>query len=345
MTTLNKKLLQAIIGSDEQVHFLLKKLELLEKLTNEYDSASFEERLQDIIDVAEEVSFNGLLYPIYKNLGELAINYLLDGDKWQEYGVENYDIIEKYNIPAIAGVNSVYDSILGVMDFENITDSDIDKFEGEIIEDFNLHQKYFSNTSVFKFKNDEELAKHIKFCEAYLNYHLLNDTQYLVEIYETDDVYEGKLIYKDTEEELEDSTSGRYCEISSVFKDLLDYINNNILNNHQEIDDWLEDSCCPKCKGFNYASKQDFEGNEIFRKWHCSCGAEWTERYNLTKVFYNKNEKELTSEDEDNLSYENKKMGDFLESIGLTPDEITDLVINGDKKQLEEAFYKAKSTL
>lgn len=30
------------------------------------------------------------------------------------------------------------------------------------------------------------------------------------------------------------------------------------------------------------------------------------------------------------FQYENKQMGDFLESLGLTPNEITSYVINGD---------------
>ena len=359
-TTLNTKLVNAIIGSKEEVEFLQNKLAFLEKLTNEYDSISFDERLINIIDNAYEINFDGIIYETYKNIGELVINYKLDIDDFiEDFKISNLDIIEKYNIVAPNGVNTVYDSILSEFDIENITDSDIENLKIEIIEDFNLHQKYFSNTSVFEFKNDEELAKHIKFCESYLNYHLLNDTQYIVEIYETDDVYEdeddeessydgkpmyeGKLINKNTEEELEDSTSGRYCEISSVFEDLLGYINSEILNQTQEIDDWLEDSCCPECKGFNYASKQDFEGNEIFRNWTCSCGAVWTERYNLTKVFYGGQDKEIYSEMENTLAYENKQMGDFLESLGFTPDDITSLIINGDAAQKAKALKRAKA--
>lgn len=30
-----------------------------------------------------------------------------------------------------------------------------------------------------------------------------------------------------------------------------------------------------------------------------------------------------------NLAYENKRMGDFLQALGLAPDEITSYVING----------------
>ena len=32
------------------------------------------------------------------------------------------------------------------------------------------------------------------------------------------------------------------------------------------------------------------------------------------------------------FQYENKQMGDFLESLGLTPNDITSYIINGDKQ-------------
>ena len=37
----------------------------------------------------------------------------------------------------------------------------------------------------------------------------------------------------------------------------------------------------------------------------------------------------------ENLAYENKKMGDFLELLGLTANEITDVVVNGAKINLD----------
>lgn len=37
----------------------------------------------------------------------------------------------------------------------------------------------------------------------------------------------------------------------------------------------------------------------------------------------------------ENLAYENKKMGDFLELLGLTIDEITDVVINSGELNLD----------
>lgn len=37
----------------------------------------------------------------------------------------------------------------------------------------------------------------------------------------------------------------------------------------------------------------------------------------------------------ENMTYENKKMGDFLELIGLSVDDITDIVIHGEAINME----------
>jgi len=43
--------------------------------------------------------------------------------------------------------------------------------------------------------------------------------------------------------------------------------------------------------------------------------------------------------------YENKKMGDFLELLGLEPDEITSYVINGDIESILKMKQKIKDNL
>jgi hypothetical protein len=49
---------------------------------------------------------------------------------------------------------------------------------------------------------------------------------------------------------------------------------------------------------------------------------------------------------EDNiLPYENKQMGDFLELLGLSSEDITNLVVNGDKSQNILAIEKIKSKI
>lgn len=47
----------------------------------------------------------------------------------------------------------------------------------------------------------------------------------------------------------------------------------------------------------------------------------------------------------ENLAYENKRMGDFLELLGLSLDNITDMVINGDENQIKEAINLIKIPL
>lgn len=43
-----------------------------------------------------------------------------------------------------------------------------------------------------------------------------------------------------------------------------------------------------------------------------------------------------------NICYENKKMGEFLEKLGLTPDEITSYVINGSEEYINQMIEKVK---
>lgn len=45
----------------------------------------------------------------------------------------------------------------------------------------------------------------------------------------------------------------------------------------------------------------------------------------------------------ENICYENKKMGEFLEKLGLTPNEITSYVINGSEKDINTFIRKIKS--
>lgn len=44
----------------------------------------------------------------------------------------------------------------------------------------------------------------------------------------------------------------------------------------------------------------------------------------------------------ENICYENKKMGDFLEKLGLTPDEITSYVINGSEEDINNMITRVK---
>ena len=59
---MDRVLLNMILGHPGDVEFLLQKLNFLEKLTREYDSIEFNERLEDIVKNDEEISVNNLLY-------------------------------------------------------------------------------------------------------------------------------------------------------------------------------------------------------------------------------------------------------------------------------------------
>ena len=69
----------------------------------------------------------------------------------------------------------------------------------------------------------------------------------------------------------------------------------------------------------------------------------FTGRIEIDGKFYEwQVEASISPEEIDNLTYENKKMGDFLQKLGFTPDDITTLIINGDKVQKEKALKKVK---
>ena len=50
----------------------------------------------------------------------------------------------------------------------------------------------------------------------------------------------------------------------------------------------------------------------------------------------------IEHEEYENICYENKKMGDFLEKLGLTPDEITSYVINGSEEDINNMITRVK---
>ncbi len=143
---MDRVLLNMILGHPGDVEFLLEKLNFLEKLTKEYDSIGFTERLEHIVDNAEEMLVNNLLYGTYKHIGELVINYKFSLDElYEEMGISNHDVIQKYNCPAPNGNHTVYDSILSEFDFENITDSDIEKFKAQVLKDFTATKQEIEN--------------------------------------------------------------------------------------------------------------------------------------------------------------------------------------------------------
>lgn len=50
----------------------------------------------------------------------------------------------------------------------------------------------------------------------------------------------------------------------------------------------------------------------------------------------------IEHEEYENICYENKMMGQFLERLGLTPDEITSYVINGSEEDINNMITRVK---
>ena len=50
----------------------------------------------------------------------------------------------------------------------------------------------------------------------------------------------------------------------------------------------------------------------------------------------------IEHEEYENICYENKMMGQFLEKLGLTPDEITSYVINGSEEDINNMITRVK---
>lgn len=57
---------------------------------------------------------------------------------------------------------------------------------------------------------------------------------------------------------------------------------------------------------------------------------------------YEKDESKIEQDEYENICYENKKMGEFLEKLGLTPDEITSYVINGSEEDINKMITCVK---
>lgn len=68
-----------------------------------------------------------------------------------------------------------------------------------------------------------------------------------------------------------------------------------------------------------------------------------TGRIEINGTFYEWEVEASISPDEiENLTYKNKKMEEFLQKLGFSPDEITSYIINGSKDELEEMLKRAR---
>ncbi len=90
---------------------------------------------------------------------------------------------------------------------------------------------------------------------------------------------------------------------------------------------------CEKYEDYSYDSLL----NEVY---------EQCENFFITLDALNRGKTTQQSENSDefeNLCYENKMMGNFLEMLGLTPDDITSFVINGSKDDMQEMIKRIKA--
>ncbi len=53
----------------------------------------------------------------------------------------------------------------------------------------------------------------------------------------------------------------------------------------------------------------------------------------------------IDSQEYENICYENKQMGEFLQKLGFAPDDITSYIINGSEDDIEKMINKIKYML
>lgn len=92
---------------------------------------------------------------------------------------------------------------------------------------------------------------------------------------------------------------------------------------------FIEEDNCPHCGHSIYGCVDEYNDFQTHFKYNkCDeCGETWTERYSLDKVECNNGEifECVTSENEDLLARENKAMAEFLESIGYSQIQISNI--------------------
>ncbi len=266
-TILKNKIAEAMIASKELEEAML----LLKELTEKYDSVSFDDRLNSIVDNAKEISHQGLLPLAEKDIGELFINYILCGNEWfQDYGLENYEVIERLN-----SFQHLGDAIKHYKNHGRPSVDDRLAFNNKIIQEFGLFDQVLENRE--NYFSQHELA-------YFANSKLNNDFNlFEIEIIETGEYY----------------CTCPECE---------------------------ESGDCTLCDD----SQPMFEGNVL---------------YNEEVLFTSGRYCEIADIYEELVGYLRGRMGNFLESLGFTPSDITDLVINGDKAQRALALQRAKSPI
>ncbi len=130
---MEKMILKQILrASNEEINFLTGKLdvlfELCDKYSPSYKKGDHEEILRDVVNTAimnlekrERLNIDSILYIIYKDIGDLVFDYLLELDSWLEEQGIDYDSAKNYLVLPIAdGVNTKFDSPLSQFDLGTI---------------------------------------------------------------------------------------------------------------------------------------------------------------------------------------------------------------------------------
>lgn len=127
------KLLKYILGAkDEDIVFLTNKLELLFNLSDKYSTnykyKDYDGILKDIVNTTimnlekrEIINIDNILYTLYKNIGDLIFDFVLNLDSWLEDNDIDYESAKNYLVQVCSdGINTVFDSPLEEIIISNI---------------------------------------------------------------------------------------------------------------------------------------------------------------------------------------------------------------------------------
>lgn len=134
-------LLKHILGAkDEDIVFLTKKLELLSNLCDKYSTnykhKDYDEILRDIVNTTivnlekrEIINIDNILYTLYKDIGALIFDYVLNLDSWLEDNDIDYESAKNYLVQVCAdGANTIFDSPLEQIIIPNIENKNYVQF-------------------------------------------------------------------------------------------------------------------------------------------------------------------------------------------------------------------------
>ena len=231
---------------------------------------------------------------------------------------------------------------LQIIDLLNIDIKILDKYKKTCI-----HAYYFGVKDNLK-PIDEYIAE-IKNSNEYKEYRFNN----LVKTYDLSISH-----LKQLEHELFADDSTYISNIENLIYSALDKIADDFKLN---VIDYIEDNCLQESTGLSCISDieviiKDGEYQGIFKEFE-SYGLNNFSVQNITmfidrykelkesveyKSYIVNDKSDFESDEYENICFENKMMGQFLEKLGLTPDEITSYVINGSEEDINNMITRVK---